>query len=228
MKKQLSMILVLLLCLSFGTSLAEGDLGIQVIGEENPAGAVSLDDLQISGIAEIPGYADVTITNFEFVDSFLSVVKGLDISKYNNTFWYTENKDGWVNETDSYHHIQYQDKWWSENQVVLNESKTQADFAMLRVDILNKSGGTTDFIEKVEVIVVFDDNAKFNGWVRQYDFDVSEDKPLNTADNFSIDPYYIGHYVFGCTLPNTVVNSKDPLRMEIKLGENELTYYIRK
>ena len=227
MKRILSMFLILSMLLGCSVVVAE-DLGVQVIGEENPTGSVSLDDLKLNATAEIPGYADVTITSFEYVDQFLSIIKGLDCSKYKNTIWYTTKEGSYVNETKSYHNIECDGKWWSENQVVLNDSKTQADFAMLRMDILNKSGMPTDFIGKVEVIVVFDDNTKFNGWVRQYDYDIDSAFPLNPADNFSIDPYYVGHYVFGCTLPNAVVNSKDPLRMEIKLDENELTYYIRK
>ena len=51
---------------------------------------------------------------------------------------------------------------------------------------------------------------------------------VNPADQFLIDPMYAGHYVFGCTLPNAIINSTAPLRMEIRLGENELTYNIRK
>ena len=39
---------------------------------------------------------------------------------------------------------------------------------------------------------------------------------------------YTCHIVFGCTLPNAVVQGKEPLRMEIKLGDNDLTYHIRK
>ena len=39
---------------------------------------------------------------------------------------------------------------------------------------------------------------------------------------------YTGIFVFGCTLPNSVVESKAPLRIEINLGGNELTYNIRK
>lgn len=227
MKKFLILTVIVAIFASMAVASAE-DLGVQVIGGENETIPVSLDDLQINATAEIPGYADVTITCSVFTDAFLSVVKGLDNSQYDNTFWYTEKEDGYVSETKSYHYIEYDEKWWSEKQVVLNESKTQAEFLMVRMNVLNKSGVSEDFISKVEVVVVFDDETKFNGWVRQYDFDLTSDKPLNPADNFAIDPYYEGHYVFGCTLPNAVVNSDAPLRMEIKLGENELTYNIRK
>ena len=51
---------------------------------------------------------------------------------------------------------------------------------------------------------------------------------IDPADNFEIDPMYSGHYVFGCTLPNAVVNSEKPLRMVITIDGNELTYNIRK
>lgn len=45
---------------------------------------------------------------------------------------------------------------------------------------------------------------------------------------FAAGPMYTGHYAFGCTLPNAVVNSKKPLRMVITIDGNELTYNIRK
>lgn len=221
--------LFLMTAVLYMISIADAeDLGIQVIGAENSTEAVLLDDLQINGTAEIPGYAEVTVIGFEYADAFLSVVKGLDISEYEDTFWYSTTKGDWASQTKSYHNIEFDGKYWSDKQVVLNESKTQADFAMLEVDILNKSGKPINFIEKATVKVVFDDSTEFAGWCRQYDADVCTDKPLNPADNFAIDPYYIGYYVFGCTLPNTVVNSKASLRMEISIGDNELTYNCRK
>lgn len=57
---------------------------------------------------------------------------------------------------------------------------------------------------------------------------VCEKIAIPSEDNFSINQMYTGHYAFGCTVPNSVVNSKAPLRMEIEIDGNELTYNIRK
>ena len=51
---------------------------------------------------------------------------------------------------------------------------------------------------------------------------------INSEKNFVIEPMYPKRYAFGCTLPNAVVSSKKPLRMEITIDGNEITYNIRR
>ena len=45
---------------------------------------------------------------------------------------------------------------------------------------------------------------------------------------FNIQPMYEGHYLFGCKLPNAVVNGSEPLSMKITMDGNEFTYHMRK
>ena len=51
---------------------------------------------------------------------------------------------------------------------------------------------------------------------------------IDRNDQFPVGPMYTGHYFFGCTLPNAIVNGKAPLRMIISLDGLELTFNIRK
>ena len=52
---------------------------------------------------------------------------------------------------------------------------------------------------------------------------------LNPSDEETIiGPLYVGHYVFGCTLPMSIIEDKNaPLRMVITMRDNELIYNIR-
>lgn len=114
----------------------------------------------------------------------------------------------------------YNDGW--------RRSGTEADYAMLRMDILNTTMKNMDYLSACEVKVVYDDTYEFGGWYRQYNFDWSEEDTLMKSDQFAIAPMYEGHYVFGCTLPNAVVTSQKPLKMIITIDGNEITYNIRK
>ena len=186
-------------------------MGVQVIGGPDIAAqTVSLDDLKVGAEAKIDGYGDLLAADFSFKDRLGHYRQG--------------RSDVWS--SDDY-----------------NQSGTEADYALLRMDITNTSIKSYDFLTSCEVKAVYDDVYEYGGWCRQYNYDngtsggssYGEDsKKQNTnwvidkADQFAIEPMYQGHYVFGCTLPNAVVNSKKPLRMEIKLDGNELIYNIRK
>ena len=52
---------------------------------------------------------------------------------------------------------------------------------------------------------------------------------MNPKKTEAVDVMYTGTYAFGCTLPNYVIeDKKSPLRIEISMDGNELTYHIRK
>jgi len=108
------------------------------------------------------------------------------------------------------------------------QSGAEADYAILRMDILNTTLKAKDYLTSCSVKVVFDDVYEYGGWAYQYNYDASEDVVLDSDEQFSIEPMYQGHFCFGCTLPNSVVNSKKSLRMVITLDGNEITYNIRK
>lgn len=210
MKKILSMILVLTMLLGCSAAMAEG-MGVQVIGgPETETEPVSLDDLKLNSVAEIDGYGTIYASNFAYKD-----VLG----------YYRSGRSDVCNTDDFYY------------------SGNEADYAILRMDITNTATKPRDFLSSCDVKVVYDDVYEYAGWFYQYNYNnktynsshSGEDSGkqntnwvLNAADQFAIDPMYEGHYCFGCTLPNAVVNSKKPLRMIITIDGNEITYNIRK
>lgn len=218
MKKFLSMILVFTLLSCFSGAMA-ADTGVQLIplpsSESEP---VSLDDLMLNVEAEIEDWGIFCITSAEWKDRL---------------GYYAAGKD-----TPGYHGSTYTSKG------LYYESGADADYYVLYVDITNTTGNAKNYLSQAEVKVVYEDarEYEFMGWCYQLnhnnrvnDYGESSDaRNQNTrwvidgADQFSIDPMYQGHYLFGCTLPNAVVNSKKPLRMVITIDGNEITYNIRK
>lgn len=109
------------------------------------------------------------------------------------------------------------------------ESGNEADFAILRMDITNTTLKAKDYLSDVQVKVVYDDTYEYAGWCYQSDFNQrNQNYAINPERQFTIDPMYQGHYMFGCTLPNAVVNGKKPLQMIVTISGNEITYNIRK
>lgn len=115
-------------------------------------------------------------------------------------------------------------------------------FAILKADIDNLDVAAFNYLENCE-IKVFDEKNTYGGWAFQQNFnnsimaDLSYGKDserqntnwvINKSDVFAIEPSGRGHYVFGCTLPNDVVNKNTPLRMEITIRGTNLIFYIRK
>lgn len=209
MKKMLSLILVFSLLL--GCSAAMAEMGVQVIGGPDvKTEPVSLDDVKLNTTVTIDGYADVLFTEFSYKDILGFYLQGRHDVQYNN--------------------YQYQ-------------SGADADYAVLRVDLTNLATRDKQFLENCEVEVVYDDVYEYAGWCYQYNYN---NEPRNDSwygsfsniqntefvihkdDVFAIGPMYTGHYAFGCTLPNAVINSKKPLRLVITIDGNEITYNIRK
>ena len=210
MKKILSVILVLSMLLTASAALAEG-MGVQVIGgPEVEAEPVSLDDFKLNTDAAIDGYGVLCATEFAFKDQLGYYRAGHTSVYYSNDFYH---------------------------------SGKEADYAILKLDITNISTKPHDFLSSCEVKVIYDDLYEYGGWYYQYNYnnetsgntDSGEDADkqntnwvIDEADRFAINPMYQGHYCFGCTLPNAVVDSKKPLRMIITIDGNEITYNIRK
>ena len=109
-------------------------------------------------------------------------------------------------------------------------------FAILKADIDNLDVVAFNYLENCE-IKVFDEKNTYGGWAFQQNFnnsimaDLSYGKDserqntnwvINKSDVFAIEPSDRGHYVFGCTLPNDVVNKNTPLRMEITIRGTNL------
>jgi len=213
MKKILSVLLVLLMLLSASAVLAEG-MGVQVIGgPETETEPVSLDDLKLNLAVEIEGWGVLTLTDFYIQDKL--------------GYFNAGQKSASMYTTDQYYH-----------------SGNEAEYIFLFADILNNTISSKDYLGSVEVKVVYDDLYEFGGWSYQRNFDygchdwttvIEADTSkqninwaINKADQFEINPMYAGHYMYGCTLPNAVIEGKKPLKMIITIDGNEITYNIRK
>ena len=122
------------------------------------------------------------------------------------------------------------------------ESGNEADYAWLKVDITNLQKTDATFMKDMTVKVIYDDEYEYDGWIRQFNYDFSKSEIyryqekntigwpvcLSPVDELAIKPMYKGHYVFGCTLPNSVVEDKNaPLRMIITMNDHKLIYNIR-
>lgn len=247
MKKILAIAIAFVLAVLPMAACAE-DLGVQVIGgPEVAAVAVSLDDMQLGATYMMDGYAVVVPKEFKTVECFsqfgesgefgVTIVKNYgDLNpSFAPVYSYGES-------TFRYCDWSYIDAAWM-------DSGDTADFVWLLADVTNLQKTGVEFTEEAVVKVVYQDDYEFSGWVRQivydhmenqngdkkvsrYGFD-KEDYPseivMNPAKVETVEMMYTGTYVFGCTLPNYVLEDKaSPLRIEIQLGENDLTYNIRK
>ena len=209
MKKILSMLIALSILL--GCSAAMAEMGVQIIGGslQEEGQPVSLDDMQLEEAVEVEGWGTITLTSCCFMDSLYQFKEGKhEVAGNWNVF----------------------------------DSGLEADYLLIQADILNNTKNAHDYLSDVEVKAVFDDDVEFAGWFWQYNWDngtkdydwgelngiQNKEFVIAKADQFAIDPYYAGHYCFGCTLPNAVVNGEQPLRLEIRIDGNEITYNIRK
>lgn len=221
MKKALLTFICVLFSLTF--CFADNGMGVKVMGNKNNnTDPVSVDNLVVGKEVEIEDYAIIKPTEFGFFDSLGCYNKG---ETRVNT------------DTNSiYRHKTY--VWY--------KSENEADYAILRCDLTNTDLKSKDFTKNCTVKVIFNDKYQYEGWVYQNnynnsssndknDYILEEDKgkqnkrwAIDKADNFAIEPMYKGHYIFGCTLPNAVIESTKPLKMIITLDGNEITYNIRK
>lgn len=232
MKKLVALLLAALLLCS--AAMAE-DLGIQMVGGDMVTEATSLEDIAMGASYDIDGYAQVKPVSFQFVDSFAQYNK--DMAGKNDQKDTTDNGSWAVFSVDplaSNYSNYYKNMYW-------NESGTNAEFAWLHIDLVNLTKSDMAFMEKATVKVVYDDEYEFIGWVRQMNYDYNKivyrggydqkygpTAVIDPANEEPIGMLYTGSFIFGCTLPNVVVeNDEVPLRIEIKLGDNDIIYNIR-
>lgn len=109
------------------------------------------------------------------------------------------------------------------------KSGEDAEYAFLRLDILNTTLSDKNFLDNCTVTATYDDVYQYSGWCYQYDYNKNENLVLSKKEEqFPVQPMFQGHYCFGCTLPNAVVNGTAALYLRITMDDNEITYYIRK
>ena len=240
--KRMRIALVVISMLMICAASAE-DLGVQVIGgPDMPMMTESLDDLQLGQSYTIDGYAKIKPVEFQIADYFAQFNKDAD---YANVHGDAQSNDQQVF-VDHYSDNDYYNwRWWD---AAWKDSGMNADFAWFMMDVTNLQKKTVDFTENVAVKVVYQDEYEFAGWVRQVNYDYinygaegrnvyrpGRETPapnvvvLDPENVEPIDMMYTGTYVFGATLPNSVIeDTHSPMQMIITLDGNELTYNIRK
>lgn len=234
MKKMFLLFLILFLILGCSVAYAE-NMGVQVIGgDDSSAQPVSLDDIKLEKTIEIPGWCDITPQEFVVWDCVMVRKPG----QIGSIWKWSSKGQHWEDDYNAYYNFdmevtcqEHGNKdypWWCEDWVTHYQSQSQADFAFLIMEILNTTTAEVDYLTDCTVKVVFDNTIEYAGWCYQRDMDLNMCTWISAEDNFVIEPYYNGHYVFGCTLPNAVFSSKKPLRMEITIDGNEIIYNVRK
>ena len=109
-------------------------------------------------------------------------------------------------------------------------SGAEAEYLYLKLRILNTQKSARDYAQEIHDIVCdFGDGYQFGGWFRQREDDTDDGYLYkNEKDSYEIAPLYAGQYGVIVTLPNLVVDSKEPLSVTFKIGDNEFTYHHRK
>lgn len=213
MKRIASLLLCLIMLLSASAALAE-NMGVQIIGgpatETEP---VSLDDMKIGAEAEIEGWGILTLSAYEVQDGLGYYQAG-------------SHSIGAISSSKNYYF-----------------SGQEADFVILYADILNTQLKDKNYLESISVKAVYDDVYEYAGWSYQRNYnnssfssaqyEVDENRQntrwvISRSDEFSISPMYQGHYIYGCTLPKSIIEGKKPLKLIITIDGNEITYNIRK
>jgi len=208
MKKVFSMILILLMLLGYSAAMAE-DTGIQIIGgSETGAETVNLDDWKEGDTARISGFGEITLVSCSFVDTIpYSVYTSFNVISANKTVSDGDAKESFI-------------------------SGSAADYLRIRVHILNIQKKPFDYYKVFgdEILCTFGDDYKFGGWTRQ---ERKVDDRFwvmyeSKDSSYAIDSLYEGYFDVVVTLPNYVVNSKEPLSVTFSIGDNEFTVHIRK
>ena len=126
---------------------------------------------------------------------------------------------------DSFKH--YNDAHYYNTTSTFN-SGTEAQYILLKMDIFNGTLSKMNYLKACNVTVYYNEDFKFSGFCYQYNYDHSDKIVLKQENIFDINPLYVGHYLFGCTVPNVVQEQDAPLKIVIELDGNEITYNIRK
>lgn len=225
MKKLIAFALIVVAVLSAGDAVADD------------GGKMTFDSVTFGKAYKIKGYASINLLGFKFINMFaqwedrkasanlISANLGFGILNESTNLVYSHKK----------YYYYFSDCQW-------RESGTEAEFAWLKADVTNLQKTEDSFMNDITVKVIYDDEYEYDGWIRQFNYDYSKSEVyryketsvigwpvcLSPVDEMSISPMYKGHYAFGCTLPNFVVEDKEsPLRMIITIGGNTLTYNIR-
>lgn len=110
------------------------------------------------------------------------------------------------------------------------DSGAEAEYLYIKLRILNTQKSARDYAQEFHDIVCdFGDGFQFGGWYRQRKSDTDDGLLYYDAKaSYEISPLYAGQYGVIVTLPNFVMESKEPLSVTFHIGDNEFTYHHRK
>ena len=199
---------------------------------------MTFDDVTFGKVYKMKGYASVTLLGFKFVDAYAQWDDGRAAARDK----YDEAREGDTSVVFS-EKPSTKPAWYKcYKNCNFKDSGDEADFAWLKIDIVNLQKNNATFMKDISVKVIYDDEYEYDGWIRQFNYDFSKSEIyryqskttigwpvcLSPVDEMPIKPMYKGHYALGCTLPNFVVEDKSaPLRMVITMDDHKLTYNIR-
>lgn len=108
-------------------------------------------------------------------------------------------------------------------------SGKEAEYLYIKLRILNTQKSARDYAQEFHDIVCdFGDGFQFGGWYRQREDDTDGYLYEDAKASYEISPLYAGQYGVIVTLPNIVMESKEPLSVTFHIGDNEFTYHHRK
>jgi len=112
-------------------------------------------------------------------------------------------------------------------------SGAEAEYLKIDLRIINKTQNAINYHSLIDNVVcnleVDGNEYVFSGWHRQTSGDDNDARTYRDKDkSYDINPLYAGRYNICMTLPNIVVDSKEPLSVSFTIGTSEFTYHLRK
>lgn len=123
------------------------------------------------------------------------------------------------------------------------DSNSNAQFLIAKVDIDNVSNEAKDYLQDASILVQCGNNYKLKGWGYQYNYangqstayyineedsgEQNKNYVIHPSDNFQIAPGEIGHFCFGCTVPNDAFEQSMPIEMIITINDVRVVIPVR-
>lgn len=134
-----------------------------------------------------------------------------------------------LNSFEYFDYLGFQTKWSRRSQYRDSDytSGADADYAVLRIGILNMTVIPENYADNLKVNFIYKDKYVYEGWIAQYNYTDTEKYIKEIGITSEINQFYEGHYALVCKLPNAIVNDKtSSLKIIINFGDYELTHNV--
>ena len=162
MKKTFIVVLIAAVVFSVACAYADDETG------------VTFDNVTFQKAYKIKGYASVTLLGFKFVNMYAQWDDGKASENKENASERSRNSEQYVfsqKTKDKRGDVHYSLPFINCHFV---QSGNEAEYAWLKVDILNLQKISATFIKDIAVKVIYDDEYEYEGWVRQFNYDFSD------------------------------------------------------